>query len=399
MSKLTIIINNFEFELIGFYLNAYANRNVIKCSSRNTLTNTIEYFYLYQSVSDMGFWRLCVEQKIKNKEGESFIGILYKGIDYIQQTFIHIDLQKFINENINHIDKIYDTDKNICSYDRNNNLSNIISHVNDTYHNIISHVNDTYHNIISHVNDTSRYNKYDILMFKEYRKNKCGSIKINNEHITEKILLKNLNDFSKKFSENFDILIDTNKKIYENYKFNKIINSIINPADTSFINFTGDIYKVKLQNKENKGIEIWLYYIHYNLTIKICSNKSKENICKIEPIKNKYSPLLLIPLSSIITKFGLYSEYIMSGNYICKLIDYRTQCSEAKTAYSQCTSEYTYIGDRYNNLFPFDIIEKDKFKRKYLKYKNKYTLLKESIFKGYSIERDSKFTRFVTGKP
>ena len=26
---------------------------------------------------------------------------------------------------------------------------------------------------------------------------------------------------------------------------------------------------------------------------------------------------------------------------------------------------------------------------KYLKYKNKYTLLKESIFKGYSIERDS----------
>lgn len=356
MSKLTIIINNFEFELIGFYLNAYANRNVIKCSSRNTLINTIEYFYLYQSVSDMGFWRLCVEQKIKNKEGESFVGILYKGIDYIQQTFIHIDLQKFINENINHIDKIYDTDKNICSYEGNNNLSNIISHVNDI----------------------SRYNKYDndIPIFKEYRKNKCGSIKINNEHITEEELLKNLNDFSKKFSENFDIVIDTNEKIYENYKFNKIINSIINPADTSFINFTGNIYKVKLQNKENKGIEIWLYYINYNLTIKICSNKSSKNICKIEPIKNKYSPLLLIHVSSIITKFGLYSEYIMSGNYICKLIDYRTQCSDGKTAYSQCTSEYTYIGDRYNNLFPFDIIEKDKFKRKYLKYKNKYLALK-----------------------
>ena len=52
------------------------------------------FFNVYQSNSDAGVWRLCAE-----KDDFKF----YKGLDYIATTYIHVDLQKFINQNINSI--------------------------------------------------------------------------------------------------------------------------------------------------------------------------------------------------------------------------------------------------------------------------------------------------------
>jgi len=43
----------------------------------------------------------------------------------------------------------------------------------------------------------------------------------------------------------------------------------------------------------------------------------------------------------------------MSGNYICKVFDYTSQCSTLEKE-KHCFGEYTYIGDRYNKLFPFE---------------------------------------------
>ena len=66
-------------------------------------------------------------------------------------------------------------------------------------------------------------------------------------------------------------------------------------------------------------------------------------------------PFLLIPVGILINNLGLYSKYILAGAYICKLFDYAVQCSINENIRHQCTINYTYIGDRYNNMFPFKL--------------------------------------------
>jgi hypothetical protein len=66
-------------------------------------------------------------------------------------------------------------------------------------------------------------------------------------------------------------------------------------------------------------------------------------------------PFLLIPVGTQINELGLYSKYILAGAYICKLFDYAVQCSILENRIRQCTINYTHIGYRYTDLFPFTI--------------------------------------------
>ena len=77
-----------------------------------------------------------------------------------------------------------------------------------------------------------------------------------------------------------------------------------------------------------------------------------QNICERD---NHIMPFLLIHVGILINNLGLYSKYILAGAYICKLFDYAVQCSINENIRHQCTINYTYIGDRYNNMFPFKL--------------------------------------------
>jgi hypothetical protein len=71
-------------------------------------------------------------------------------------------------------------------------------------------------------------------------------------------------------------------------------------------------------------------------------------------------PFLLIPVGTVINILGLYSKYILAGAYVCKLFDYAVQCSPKENKRRQCTINYTHIGYRYTDLFPFTIEQSGK---------------------------------------
>jgi hypothetical protein len=91
----------------------------------------------------------------------------------------------------------------------------------------------------------------------------------------------------------------------------------------------------------NSDLLCKLYFMNYNLKVKSNNNEEYE-------YKNKYIPLALIPSASKITTYGTYSQFVNVGSYICKVMDYKQQCTSEK-----CVSKnYSYIGDRYDNCFP-----------------------------------------------
>jgi len=68
---------------------------------------------------------------------------------------------------------------------------------------------------------------------------------------------------------------------------------------------------------------------------------------------NVFIPILLTTTNATITEYGVYSDYIPSGFYICKILDYTSQCSLEKSQISKCSNQYTYIGMRYQDLFRY----------------------------------------------
>jgi hypothetical protein len=122
-TELQIIIGEYFFTLISYHSNDLDNRGSVKIISRLIHSTETETFFVYRSKSELGFWRLCSY----NKE----LVNLFKGDnDYVQQTFIHLDLQNFIDKNLNNIP----IDEHLlCSYD-NEEMNDIINeHINDTH--------------------------------------------------------------------------------------------------------------------------------------------------------------------------------------------------------------------------------------------------------------------------
>ena len=86
-------------------------------------------------------------------------------------------------------------------------------------------------------------------------------------------------------------------------------------------------------------------------------------ICKNKLIKNRTIhsfPFLLTPITSEINAYGIYSQYIPAGLYICKLFDYAIpkQCTRLEISNKQCCERYAYIGNRYVTLFPISYLNK-----------------------------------------
>jgi hypothetical protein len=128
-----------------------------------------------------------------------------------------------------------------------------------------------------------------------------------------------------------------------------------------------------------------LYYLKYSFIIEN-NNPEQDYYYSIE---NQYIPIILLENDDdlSITEYGLYNNYIISGNYICKAIEYNEQhdfysYNRIKNSEINYREQYSYIGHYYQNIFPFNKIrelETLDFNKKYLKYKKKYLLLNKSL--------------------
>jgi hypothetical protein len=342
---INIIIDDIEFELISYDATAHDNRGSVLIKSRYLKGSRyfIKPFFVYRSNSEMGFWRFdCID----DEESEH----LHKGShDYVQQTFIHIKLQLFINENIirlpHDIHRPFLCDEQIM-------------------------------NEINNVDRKLDIEPFDKMEFKCGQKHNEDDIKKVLTNIDDKILIK------------YEI---NNIRYISPYNFDNIFEKEILK-----IKLRGHIWKINLKNKVG-GRNLILYVLHYNF------RSCDENDSKLY-YKDKIIPIFLT-FSDKITRIGTYVDYVHSGIFICKILEYKSQCTSSDV----CTKSYAFVGDRYDDLkllnniriyilTRFGIIPDEipifagptmykkrdgkigyRWELKYLKYKNKYLQLKKQL--------------------
>jgi hypothetical protein len=345
-----IIIDDYTFILVSKILTTGRTFVNIHSYNNDNLEIILENFWVYPSNSELGTWRFC----------SSLDAMFYKGnykiyednedkknvfkltttndyiYDYIQQTMIHIELQKFIDKNLSKIDT-YENKKSTYPSEWKNKPLCLNINTNLKIKNMID--------------DQSRAIKES--PFIEFnQKTHCGDTI---SSIEESDFFKTLSDFSTEFKELYYIeeapeLIYTFKKIFEN-----------------IITINGNINSITLRRKvnitgSNTNI-IKLYYLTIKLEKITAASAHTQNIINICKKNVHFMPICLIPIDATCNSIGLYTKYIPCGAYICKLFDYSSmhnmQCTPSEIKHGRCTPTYSYIGTRYDNMFPFDILREN----------------------------------------
>ena len=330
---LSIIINGIKFTLIE-KLNI---DNIVVISSE--INNRTIQFKVYPSTSELGLWRLCLNTKRDNRHK-------YKGdsklkFDYIQTTLIHLELQRFINENLHKLPlrRIYLLTP--C-YEKDDGIKEM-------------------------VDDQSRI-IWNHAPFNKYYDKPCGVI-------TQLNIIK---EFSEEFKHEYEIDLTSKIMVIPNYT---------NVFENIF-QITGHIFSVQLNRKTpnidyNETNSVILYYLKTKVN-KLQTNEYPEQINNICSIDTHIMPFLLTPTDTQCSELGLYTKYISTGAFICKLFDYSSdntkQCTDEENAWGKCTKKYSYIGLRYQHIFPFnEIIDNEcknvgsrtRRRRRTRKYRNK----------------------------
>jgi hypothetical protein len=324
---------------------------VVRIQSSNPITGENADFWVYRSNSELGFWRLC-----SSVEGNPTR--LYKGdpdefnYDYIQTTFIHLTLQFFINARFGAIPPIpYLNTKGIL-YTLKNKIAYKDSILN---HNLFPYDNKKEKKIFVLSNPlTSNYkaivdSKDRIIeespFINLYNEAKCG----------EQLNITDLQEFSgvfqSQYTVNSDIPVPGGNY---NYEFEEIMDV---KGEINCITLSRNIPDAGQTNN------IELYYLNARLCGLQNTSEFHENIEYVCSEDKHIMPFLLISVGTVINILGLYSKYILAGAYVCKLFDYAVQCSILENSRRQCTINYTHIGYRYSNLFPFTIEQTSKKRR------------------------------------
>jgi hypothetical protein len=342
--KVTVFKKGKETELV---CDCYVKIESSSDSENSTELNGIS-FWVYQSKSELGLWRFCTCQSAREK---------YKGPDYIQSTLIHLDLQNYININLSELQ--YDkTEVDTAERPKRNDIK-YATELNNLNLKLISQYGfncptGEFYKIneisIKDIIDSKErmvvlepFNKFD-----NDDELRCGYV---SQHYNIKHKLRT-------FSDEIKYLYDPGETeiVIENYS--DIFQDIIRVS--------GQIKRILLTNKET-GVQVYLYFLEATLCkIGETPGVYDENIERICNIDKHYMPFLLTPIDSKCNFMGIYDKYIPAGIYICKLFDYSkksnapflknniVQCTEQEQSFGQCNETYSYIGSRYEGLFPFD---------------------------------------------
>ena len=337
---ISCVIDDIEFTIAG---KTYLDKDIVHIISK-TKSGEENNIVFYRSNSEMGFWRLGFWPR-------GWSGF-HKGSDYVTSTFIHIELQKFIND---HFDGIYEYDADTFvngdmgkyinydskTYIANPNRFDIL--FEDKYKDRIS--DDKYFNFLRNcksaycfssnqltdktfktfaalldriTNDSPDYEKF----FKEKFDNNCATAKqninnINTNHI--ECLYKTISEFMEKY-----FIVLGNKRTVGDFYFKN---------DKMSLDTTIQVYSILIKNvSENKKYK--LYYGYYNFQ------------------SNNYKMIInIVPIESKIHKFGIYDKIVSAGVYIYKCFEYTKQC-DIKS--KECYDGYYFIGNYISNVWPLN---------------------------------------------
>ena len=339
----SIIIDDYEFTLLGKAEERYWHVYIRSTNIHNK--SDVNRFWVYPSNSELGLWRLsAMWEDIKYKgnyveplerqtrgEGDFFY------YDYVQQTCISIELQIFINKHFDTLKKFSLPTLSLIMPSKPYNPGNTVTLAE----------NEKMFNVIDDRDRQIHLSPFIILQ----KIIECGEI----ETITprKRTPSEAIKEFSDKLREDYSLLFERVK--------------VIAPYDKTFqnaIKITGNIIKFPLRNKSNGEIVILYACIVKleGLPTAVSFQRSQENIERITSKELHIMPFFLTTADSSINCFGLYNKYIPCGAFICKLFDYSDgfhgsgykQCTLEEYERNHCTSTYSYIGDRYDNLYPFN---------------------------------------------
>ena len=270
---------------------------LILSSPNDTFNADSIKFFVYRSISEMDCLRLVFRDKCD---------VYNKGYgDYVQRTFIHLRLQQFIYE----VQDLPVLPMGITFYYEIANNINIIKHINDASRTI---------------NTITPFNYY---------KNSSGAA----------ISGCGLTDNETRIKMGLAILSANIEAKYQIESTTPLFTYNVNVPNKRFCL---NIFQTILNEKLNVANKVILYHMKYTI-----SSFKKT----IKPALQGRIPLF-ITTNTNITPYGIYTKFIISGYYICKVFDYSTQCDPTLSSnIHKCnTKMYTYIGDRYNNLFPLN---------------------------------------------
>jgi hypothetical protein len=359
----TIVIDGYIFKLINKgKIKSDASRTLVKieCSKLGVKSATelevksaIEHpevtFYAYRSQSELGTWRLAI-----------YLGILgyQKPGDYVTGTFIHCDLQQFINENLASLPENLNS-----STGKEENF--VLPKITDP----IFKYSDTRSNQIC----KNKTDIYDILSnFCNSIRSKCGAVKRMLESFDIEILNKfiqsqglDMNQYSSgvnnEFMYEYVFIVNVIEKfivknfvaIYKKYKYQYVFDFDIKDDKCNII---VDVYEVIIREKKTPTNSYKYYYIKYAM------KKTKGSYLKKYTQNNNtyYFPLFIIPSDSKINQYGNYDCFLTGCFYFCKPFEYTVQCSikEKQECTERTYGAYYFIGDliSQHTAFTDDIV-------------------------------------------
>ena len=329
-----VTIGTYTFTVVSKKTTSLRNIVLIQCTDGKTENE----FHVYASISELMTWRLCY----KTGEGHIYKGDFnYKHYDYVQQTLIHVDLQKCIH-------RAFDFLKDDPSIDCE------MLYKGDTRQN--DEVDSMFRpKLVEPFNQFAR-KQYTLPKLTDEKKyvgrvnnedaNVCGSRWLEEKHTKE------LDELSKKIEEKFKV-----KSVSFRYNVHKRI-----PADNSntMFYFNYNVYVATLVSKEKRPL--YMVYVKVNYFKSLMGDDSGQ----IEK-ENVYFPVGLTMTQSC-NKFGCYTDYVPAGRYICKFLEYYSQLNVRDNDKFPAVSMpenftdlefYQYMADIYQPLFPFSYLREN----------------------------------------
>jgi hypothetical protein len=316
-----LIIDSVSFALLNKWKIIKSSHYHVCVTFQTNFEGQVRRFAAYKSNSYM-FWRLCILYD-KNKK-------FYKGRhDYIQQTFLHLELQKYINANYHLLEEV----DGAVEYERYSDPHFPVLPEEYDDHPFIpdrdpaqfdaSQIALVAYNqsVTRTIDDPTRIDIVEpFYSFARIESNGCG--------IQSESRNSDLDGLGEKIESAFK-LATTPTLVYKDYI-------------QSYEEFTlkADIYVVKLQDKTG-GEEVLLYFMTFSI-----DSVAPYNIHK----RGQFAPIFLTSSTDVML-CGIYKKYIPAGTYICKIIDYDFQALDANESISET---YKYIGDMYQNIYPYN---------------------------------------------
>lgn len=325
---------------------------------------TNRFFWAYQSTSELGMWRFCSGTIYESHyRYTKFNNMAYNGKvygDYVQTTLLHVELQKYLN---------------IVYKDYRNQLLEITNALKtqrieepldglERFDDGETSCSKAPKEVFKFINPATREitaTPFDIFDSTQ----QCGNTTVDINVLTE---------FSRQFELEYEV-VDTTI-LLEGYEFRRVMDTSVE-GEISEMHIVGDIKQYILKRKpmwtegdtrtnhikliclETKEINMNANLFFWRVPKTRPQRQTLQTITQRGlPIQNRmyHMPITLVPIIDGVAEcnvYGLYTHYIRAGFFVCKLLDYIQQCRPDERHRERCLRRYVFIGDRYNNLFPF----------------------------------------------